>query len=61
MWRRRGRSPRDIALDPALSMVRKIELLKSYKEHYAAPGDAGLIRDCDLELSRLLSGTSVRH
>jgi hypothetical protein len=37
-----------------LSNPRKIELLKSLKEHHAAPQDKDMQRDADLELAKLL-------
>lgn len=52
------RSPALIASDPTLSNARKIELLKSIKEHYCAPEHSGMLRDADLELSKLLRLTS---
>lgn len=48
------RSPALIASDPTLSNTRKIELLKSIMEHHAAPEHSGVLRDADLELSKLL-------
>ena len=56
-----ARTPAEIAGDPTLSNARKIELLKSYKEHNAAPKDEGVIRDADLELDKLLKLNSLAN
>ncbi|WP_332716522.1 hypothetical protein [Pelagibacterium mangrovi] len=49
-----ARTPEEIAGDPTLSNARKIELLKSLKEHHAAPQDKDMQRAADLELAKLL-------
>lgn len=56
-----ARTPSEIANDPTLSNARKIELLKSVKEHHAAPKDQGVLRDADLELEKLLELNSLAH
>ncbi|WP_196257822.1 hypothetical protein [Pelagibacterium limicola] len=55
------RKPSDIAADPMLSNARKIELLKSYKDHHAAPEHKGVLRDADLELEKLLKLNSLAN
>lgn len=55
------RKPSEIAADPLLSNARKIELLKAYKEHHAAPEHKGVLRDADLELSKLLELNSLAN
>lgn len=54
-------TPQQIAGDPMLSNVCKIELLKSLKEHHAAPKDRGVLRDADLELEKLLELDSIAN
>lgn len=56
-----ARTPKEIAGDPMLSNARKIELLKSLKEHHAAPKDQGILRDADLELEKLLELNSLAN
>jgi hypothetical protein len=56
-----ARTPSDIAGDTTLSNARKIELLKSYKDHNADPGKRGVIRDADLELEKLLKLNSLAN
>lgn len=56
-----ARTPSEIAGDSTLSNARKIELLKSYKDHHAAPENKGVIRDADLELSKLLKLNSLAN
>lgn len=56
-----ARTPAEISADSTLSNARKIELLKSYKEHNAAPKDAGVLRDADLELEKLLKLNSLSN
>ncbi|WP_404403002.1 hypothetical protein [Pelagibacterium halotolerans] len=51
------RTPMDIARDPILSNARKIELLKSIKEHNAGAKDPAIIRDADLALEEMLRFT----
>ncbi|MCD7060176.1 hypothetical protein [Pelagibacterium xiamenense] len=48
------RTPAEIAHDPTLSNARKIELLKSIKEHNAGAKDPAIIRDADLALEEML-------
>lgn len=55
------RTPAEIANDPTLTNARKIELLKSYKEHNAAVEDQGVLRDTDLELDKLLELNSLAN
>ncbi|GGA46391.1 hypothetical protein [Pelagibacterium lentulum] len=55
------RSPKDIAQDSTLSNARKIELLRSYKYHHAAPKHKAVIRDVDLELSKLMKLNSLAN
>ena len=56
-----ARTPQEIAADPMLSNARKIELLKSLKDHHAAPEDKGVLRDADLELEKLLELNSLAN
>lgn len=56
-----ARSPGEIAADPTLSNARKIELLKSIKDHAAAPQNRGVLRDADLELEKLLKLNSLAN
>lgn len=56
-----SRRPSEIAADPTLSNARKIELLKSYKDHNAAPEDRGVLREADLELEKLLELNSLAN
>lgn len=56
-----SRKPSEITADPTLSNARKIELLKSYKDHYAAPEHKGVLRDADLELEKLLRLNSLAN
>lgn len=57
------RKPADIVNDPSLSNARKIELLKSFKDHNhnAAPENRGVLRDADLELEKLLKLNSLAN
>lgn len=55
------RTPAEIAADPMLSNARKIELLKSYKEQHAGPGNRGVIRDADMETAKLLKLNSLAN
>lgn len=56
-----ARTPAEIAGDSTLSNARKIELLKSYKDHNAAPENKGVLRDADLELEKLLKLKSLAN
>lgn len=56
-----ARKPSEITADPTLSNARKIELLKSYKDHHAAPEHKGVLRDADLELGKLLKLNSLSN
>jgi hypothetical protein len=49
-----ARTPGEIASDPTVSNPRTLALLKSLKEHHAAPQDKDMQRDADLELAKLL-------
>ena len=56
-----ARKPSEIAADPTLSNARKIELLKTYKDHNAAPENEAVLRDADLELEKLLKLNSLAN
>lgn len=56
-----ARKPAEIMADPMLSNAHKIELLKSFKAHYAAPKHAGVLRAADLELEKLLTLNSLAN
>lgn len=56
-----ARKPSEIAADPTLSNARKIELLKSYKDHHAAPEHKGVLGDADLEMQKLLKLNSLAN
>lgn len=56
-----SRRPSEISADPTLTNARKIELLKSYKDHHAAPEDRGVLREADLEIEKLLKLNSLAN
>lgn len=56
-----SRRPSEISADPSLTNARKIELLKSYKDHNAAPDDRGVMREADLEIEKLLKLNSLAN